>query len=161
VILYHATTAESAIAILANGFEDGKWHGLSGVFVSLKPVDVNEGAKGDTVLRLTTSIKLEALRRYEIVEEGKPYREWIVPARILNASASVRVAEWGTLSLRRSNYPEPPKYLSADANKFWRATFLRCKSDIWGAKELVGRRRQLGRLAAKVRTASAKPKGRK
>src|SRR5215211_5107062 len=62
---------------------------LRGVFVSDVPLDINEGAAGGELLELTLSAEL-ALDDFELVEDGKPYREWCVPAEILNSSASVR-----------------------------------------------------------------------
>lgn len=58
MILYHTTTLEWALAILRTGFQDraGSYgfgcHELTGVFLASEPVSVNEGAKGDTILRV-------------------------------------------------------------------------------------------------------------
>ena len=41
------------------------------------------GASGDTLLRI--EIAEDVLAAFEWIEEGKPYREWLVPAAILNA----------------------------------------------------------------------------
>ncbi len=43
------------------------------------PLDVNEGAKGDALLRVTLELSGEELLKYEWIEEGKPYREWLIP----------------------------------------------------------------------------------
>jgi hypothetical protein len=53
--LFHVTTANAAIAILREGFRDGSGgygtaEKFSGVWLSDSPLDVNEGAEGDTVL---------------------------------------------------------------------------------------------------------------
>ena len=39
---------------------------------------INEGATGDGVLELTLPDDFD-LDDYELIEEGKPYREWCVP----------------------------------------------------------------------------------
>jgi hypothetical protein len=85
--LYHATTQESAAFILANGFRDAKgfyatsvW--MKGVFLSNYPTDWNEGTKGD--ITLTVKIPLALIGDFELITEGKPYREWCVPADIVN-----------------------------------------------------------------------------
>ena len=85
--LYHATTPEAARSILADGFEDATGYYLTsqlwtGVWLSDKPLDPNEGAKGCTliVLEMPESI----LAPYEWIEEGKPFREFLVPAEIIN-----------------------------------------------------------------------------
>jgi hypothetical protein len=110
MVLYHSTTPEAALGILRDGFKiprSGRgWVGMEapweGVWVSTTPLDFNEGCKGDTVLRLRASLAADALREYEIIEEGKPYREWCVPANLLNCFCVVRVADWGVISLRES-----------------------------------------------------------
>ncbi len=87
---YHTTDA--AEAILRDGFRDSEGHygfatlTLRGVWLADSPVDVNEGAVGDKVLAVNLSIPLA---EYEIVEEGKPYREWCVPADLINAQGTV------------------------------------------------------------------------
>jgi hypothetical protein len=85
--LYHATTQENVNNILANGFRDAKgfyatsvW--MKGIFLSNYPTDWNEGTKGD--ITITVNIPLALIADYELIEEGKPYREWYVPAEIVN-----------------------------------------------------------------------------
>jgi hypothetical protein len=93
--LYHCTDA--ADAILRDGFQDGEGHygfatlTLRGVFLSSVPFDVNEGATGDQILEVTLPDNLD-LDRYELVQEGAPYREWCVPAAVLNGLGAVRLA---------------------------------------------------------------------
>jgi hypothetical protein len=87
VKLYHATTQEKANKILVNGFIDHEglymtsiW--LKGIFFSNYPLDENEGAKGRVVL--TVKIPMDIITDYELIEDGKPYREWCIPAEIVN-----------------------------------------------------------------------------
>lgn len=92
--LYHRTSSEAAEAILASGFRDatGKYMTSSehtGVWVANRPLDANEGADGDALLELTIDEALIA--DYEWVQEPSfGYREWLVPAAVLNTSASTR-----------------------------------------------------------------------
>src|SRR5437660_9450920 len=84
---YHRTTQEKARSILENGFLDGEGKFLTdriwrGVWVSNRPLDSNEGAEGDVLLEIR--IPESEVTPFEWVEEGKPYREFLVPARILN-----------------------------------------------------------------------------
>jgi hypothetical protein len=100
VKLYHATSA--AQAILADGFRD--WSGsygladavegtaliLTGVFISDRPLSANDGAPvnwgdapGDGVFEVTIPDDVD-FAEYELIEEGKGYREWCVPAELLN-----------------------------------------------------------------------------
>jgi hypothetical protein len=53
----------------------------------------NEGAHGDTLLEVALEITEEELASYEWTEEGKPYHEWLVPAAVVNARATVRIVE--------------------------------------------------------------------
>ncbi len=96
--LFHRTEAEYADSILRSGFEDG--HGTyltvnkySGVWLSNVPLDANEGAFGDTLLGVELEMAEEELRQYEWIEEGKGFREFLIPAAIINAKAKVRVVE--------------------------------------------------------------------
>jgi hypothetical protein len=93
---YHRTTKKNAEAILASGFRDGvgnylAQHIWSGVWLSDVPLDVNEGADGDTLLEVTVDLGKDVLDGYEWVEEGKGYREWLVPADVLNPKMTVRL----------------------------------------------------------------------
>jgi hypothetical protein len=92
--LYHRTTKPNAEAILAVGFNDGEgFYGTtmltSGVFLSDRPLDVNEGARGDVLLEVHLELTNEEIDWYEWKEEGKPYREWQIPASLLNSKATV------------------------------------------------------------------------
>jgi hypothetical protein len=85
--LYHTTNA--AEAIIQEGFRDSVgYFGLSdgkvrrGVFFASEPVDANEGAKGDQVLGIDIPDKIAL--KYEWVEEGATFREFCIPARIVN-----------------------------------------------------------------------------
>jgi hypothetical protein len=57
--------------------------------VSVRPLDNSEGASGETLLRIEIAEPLIAA--YEWVEEGKPYREWLVPAAVLNKAGQVKI----------------------------------------------------------------------
>ncbi len=62
---------------------------FTGVWVSDCPLDINEGARGDVVL--TLDVPIDVFERYEWIEEGKPYRESLIPASVLNALATPRI----------------------------------------------------------------------
>ncbi|MGY4713053.1 hypothetical protein ACXDF8_26500 [Mycolicibacterium sp. CBM1] len=91
--LYHRTPA--AEAILRDGFRDATGYymfhdfGLTGVWLSDVALDINEGAKGDQVLRVELPDDVD-LTDYEVVEDDEPpYREWCVPAELINTRARV------------------------------------------------------------------------
>lgn len=103
--LYHRTPGPTARKIMAEGFRSGRGTymmgtTLRGTFVSNRPVDVNEGASGSALLSI--EIDVARIAKYELVEDGKPYREWCVPASILNRYGKVRMLEPGDEN-------EPPK----------------------------------------------------
>jgi hypothetical protein len=96
MIFYHCT--DSASTILREGFRDAEGtYGLEevtlrGVFISDQPLSIQEGAKGDQILEIILPSNCD-LSDYELIEEGKPYREWHVPANVLNENGQVRLVE--------------------------------------------------------------------
>jgi hypothetical protein len=96
MIIYHRTG--NAEAILRDRFrdEEGSYmledFTLRGVFLSDKPLDANEGAGGNHLLEVTLPDDCYDFSYYELVEEGKPYREWCIPAEIINRHGTVRFA---------------------------------------------------------------------
>jgi len=92
VKVYHQTFHSAAI--LREGFRDSTGtymtdQEFTGVWVSDCSLDLNEGAKGDVVL--TLDVPIGVFERYEWIEEGKPYRESVIPAAILNAFETPRI----------------------------------------------------------------------
>ena len=90
--VYHRTFYSAAI--LREGFRDSTDTYMTtrehtGVWVSDCPLDENEGADGDVLL--TLSVPIDVFAQYEWLEEGKPYRESLIPAAILNTLAAPTV----------------------------------------------------------------------
>lgn len=83
--LFHRTPfAES---ILKNGFRDGEGTYMTGVmhcgvWLSDRPLDFGQGAKGEDLFLL--DIPEDEMSPFEWIEDGKPYREFLVPAEIVN-----------------------------------------------------------------------------
>jgi hypothetical protein len=97
MIYYHRTTPDAARAILANGFRDGSGTYMTdrewtGVWISDRPLDGNEGAVGDILLAVWVPDDV-SLDEWEWVEDGKTYREWLIPAATLNRQMRVWVEE--------------------------------------------------------------------
>ena len=96
MILFHRTEPERAEGILKNGFVDGPAYAeladVAGVWLSDCPLDCNEGAKGDVLLEVQIGLQEADLADFELEEDGKPYREWCVPATLLNRTAVCRIA---------------------------------------------------------------------
>jgi hypothetical protein len=61
-------------------------------------MDINEGAKGDQVLRVEFPDEVD-LDDFELVEDEKPYREWCVPAQLINEHAIVTLMSHDDLDL--------------------------------------------------------------
>lgn len=98
MILWHRTHAAAAESILRDGFRDG--HGRymtdrewSGVWLSAQPLNSNDGACGDTLLRVELACSESEISDFEWVEEGKTCREWLIPAAFVNGLAEVSLAE--------------------------------------------------------------------
>ena len=60
------------------------------MWLSDQPLDVNEGAKGEDLLEVTFPDDV-ALDDFEVIEDLKPYREWCVPAALINERAAIRL----------------------------------------------------------------------
>jgi hypothetical protein len=68
-------------------------HRWTGVWLSDVPLGIQEGAQGDALLEVTMDLSESDLADYEWIEEGKPYREWLIPAALINARMSVRLVD--------------------------------------------------------------------
>jgi hypothetical protein len=87
--IYHSTSPANADSIEANGFCDTLSTYLTdsehnGVWVSDRPYDGTEFRSDDEVAIFEIEADENAISPYEFVEEGKPYREWLMPAELLN-----------------------------------------------------------------------------
>ena len=96
LVLFHVTSEARATSIPTNGLIDGEDGYMTdqtfrGVWLSDRPLDANEGACGETILQVSFPPTID-LADYEWVEEGKGYREWCVPADLINSEAKVSVS---------------------------------------------------------------------
>jgi hypothetical protein len=83
--LYHRTSDKASLEIVRTGFRDWDARGIPGVYLSNYPVDCNEGAKGPVLFEVNLRLNRRQLfEKYELIEIGKPYREFIIPSAILN-----------------------------------------------------------------------------
>ncbi len=98
---YHTTSPEAAEKILAEGFRDSTKtyftaEEFTGVWLSDVPVsEADMGVPGNTVLIVDLELPQERFDYYEWVrEEATPgeYREWLIPAQLINENASLRFA---------------------------------------------------------------------
>jgi hypothetical protein len=104
---YHRTTRDNAEAILPGGFEDaeGSWgtrNLYTGVWVTIdRPWDPIIGglAPGKDPALIVVEIPLKLFVDHEWIEEGKPYREALIPAEELNRYP--RWAAWECVECER------------------------------------------------------------
>jgi hypothetical protein len=94
MILYHRTYQERAAAILRDGFHDSTGRYLTdedhtGVWFSDRP-DCGMPT-GDVLLEIFMSLPEAELAGYEWIEEGKGYREWLIPATVVNKYGKITV----------------------------------------------------------------------
>lgn len=96
--LYHATTRANALAIIAGGFVDrtgtyGTDTEWSGVWLSNRVHNCNDGVDGDTVLLVELRATEEELADYEWIDEERVgHREWLVPAALIAERGSISMA---------------------------------------------------------------------
>ena len=96
LIFYHRTTAENAHSIMEGGFMNSAGYFLNnrvwtGVWLSARPLDTDDGAEGDTVLMVKLDIPEHQLARWEWRAEGRRYREWLIPAQLVNNCMAVEM----------------------------------------------------------------------
>jgi len=88
--VYHATSSEIGDLIEKGGFRDATGTYLTaneytGVWISDSPMDDGDGIPGCSMeCYFEITILEEVIAEYEWVEEFKSYREWLVPADLLN-----------------------------------------------------------------------------
>jgi hypothetical protein len=98
VTLYHRAAEDIARQIIATGFRDSEGYYMttrlhSGVWVSDQPLDENEGACGNALIRIELAKDESEIASFEWIEDGKPYREWLVPAALLNEFGKIEIQE--------------------------------------------------------------------
>jgi hypothetical protein len=97
--LYHCTRSARAQEVLGRGF-----CGVAGIYMSPKeghgvwlldqPLHApafGGPAEADTLLRVVLNLSEEDITAYEWVEEGKPYRQWLLPASLVDAYSAVTI----------------------------------------------------------------------
>jgi hypothetical protein len=99
--LYHRTNRVAARRILRHGFKDSTNYYMTqrmntGAWLSSVPLDFNQGASGDVLLQVDTDLRENELAQYEwITKNEKGYREWVVPAALINPRMKVSVVPHG------------------------------------------------------------------
>jgi hypothetical protein len=92
--LFHRTPAGAAIR--REGVRDATGSymfaniTLTGVWLSDEPLNINQGARGDDLLEVIMPDEVD-LSDFEIIQDDIGYREWCVPAALINERAAVRL----------------------------------------------------------------------
>jgi hypothetical protein len=89
-IFYHRTTAENARSIIESGFRNSARYFLNnrtwtGVWLSSRPLDTGD----DALLMVRLALPEQQLARWEWTAEGRSYREWLIPAQLINGVMTV------------------------------------------------------------------------
>jgi hypothetical protein len=103
LISYHRTTAEDARSIIKGGFRNCTGYFLNnrvwtGVWLSSIPVDSEHDAEGDALLMVKLEIDERELARWEWAGEGRTYREWLIPANLIDRCATFELVDQMNLS---------------------------------------------------------------
>src|SRR5258705_14025157 len=96
MLFYHRTS--TARKILREGFRSVTWQvgdqTFRGIWISNRPLKTNDDEKGDELLEIILDPEQCQLDRFELGDKGKFYREWCVPASILNTYSRRRLVPW-------------------------------------------------------------------
>jgi hypothetical protein len=96
VKFYHCTSLQAAAEIEVAGFIDATGsYGLvgaevTGVWIADCELDCNAGVDNSSAA-FELEIDESSVEAFEVIEEGKGYREWIVPAVMLNKAPRRRI----------------------------------------------------------------------
>ena len=100
MILYRNTSSAAAAEILRDGFRsasEGYMVGhQSAVWLSDRPLDESDGSFGEVVLTVIMMLTEAKLAEYEVTDAERGYREWLVPAPIVNAHAKCSILKLRT-----------------------------------------------------------------
>ena len=84
--LYHATTLQHASEIEHHGFTNGPPTALTGRrLIGVHVMESPSWESHDKPLCVEVAVEPRRVRVYEFTQPGKPGRQWIVPATVLNA----------------------------------------------------------------------------
>lgn len=103
VLLFHRTSVSRARAIVRDGFQDEKWSfgadeltgqpvKAHGVWLTDRPLTVEEGPQGAAVLEVTLPLPEAALTPFEVCGVVEDAQLWIVPARVVNQHAGINIS---------------------------------------------------------------------
>jgi hypothetical protein len=65
----------------------------TGVWLSARPLNKSDVPEADTLLMVKLDISERELARWEWTAEGRSFREWLIPAKVINQRMSVEVVD--------------------------------------------------------------------
>ena len=103
MLLYHRTSVSQSRAIIRDGFVDEKWRFGSddltgeplraiGVWLTDRPLPPDEGPSGAAVVEVSIPQPEEALSPFEVLGVLPEAHLWIIPAKVVNQHAGIRVS---------------------------------------------------------------------
>jgi len=102
MLLFHRTLVSLARGIVKEGFGDEKWRfgedGLGetftaeGVWLTDRPVDLEDGPPGAAILEVQLDLSDEALDAFEVRGVLDDVRLFVVPAAVVNPHAQIRIS---------------------------------------------------------------------
>jgi len=119
---YHRTTEKAMKNILKIGFRDATRQYMTlnkhtGVWISNVPWEID----GEAECLLGIDLSIDIIKEYEWIEEEKPYREFLVPAKLLNHGKLFIIEETGIRRKRKG-----------EKRRFWtRKISHRVLNDCW------------------------------
>ena len=91
--LYHSTPAGNVPSIRQGGFRDAEGNYLTtsmhrGVWLASRPMDWQDAGFDERAVMSVLEVEIpeELVEPFEWAEEGKPYREFLVPEELVNRS---------------------------------------------------------------------------
>lgn len=103
MVLYHRSTIAGARKIIKHGFEDEKWSfslhdaltgeqlKAYGVWLTDRPLGLEEGPPGDAILEVRVDFSEETLQAFELLGVFEDARLWVVPTEIISPHSKIRI----------------------------------------------------------------------
>jgi hypothetical protein len=100
---YHRTSSENACVIVESGFQNSTGYlfgnrAWTGVWLTSRPLDRKEGAETDTLLKVKLDVSERELGRWEWTGERRCFREWLIPAALINRRMTAEIVSHESVS---------------------------------------------------------------
>ena len=100
---YHRTSSENARVIVESGFQNSTGYlfgnrAWTGVWLTSRPLDRNGRAETDTLLKVKLDVSERELGCWEWTGESRCFREWLIPAALINQRMTAEVVSQEAVS---------------------------------------------------------------